>query len=58
MIITKKLPDDFEFLKDMYEDDYFPNFLVDKLRDTIKETVSFIEEGGHTKVEVRNHLTK
>ncbi|CAN5367879.1 hypothetical protein BH11BAC5_BH11BAC5_07410 [soil metagenome] len=42
----------------MYEDDYFPNFLVDQLRDTIREVVSFIEEGNHTKVEIQEALDK
>ncbi len=42
----------------MYEDDYFPNFLVDKLKDTIKETVHFIEEGIHTKEEIQNSFDK
>lgn len=52
--MTKKLPNDFEYLKEMYEDDYFPNFLVDKIRDLIKNTVSFIEEGGHSKAEIQS----
>lgn len=55
---TKKLPEDFEYLKEMYEDDYFPDFLVDKLRDTIKETVSFLEDGDHTKEEIQESLDK
>ena len=40
----------------MYDDEYFPNFLVDKLRDTIKETVKYIEEGNHTKDEIQKSL--
>ena len=54
----KKLPENFEYLKDMYEDEYFPNFLVDKLKETIKETVHFIEEGTHTKEEIQDALDK
>lgn len=50
---TKKLPADFELLKDMYEDDYFPDFLVDKVKDAIKEAVSFIEGGNHTIEEIQ-----
>lgn len=52
--MTEKLPSDFEYLKEMYEDDYFPNFLVDKIKDLIKNTVSFIEEGGHSKDEIQS----
>ena len=51
--MTKKLPEDFEYLKDMYEDEYFPDFLVDKVKELIKQTVSFIEEGNHSKDEIQ-----
>ena len=44
----KKLPADFKYLPEMYSDQYFPNFLVDKIKDIIKEAVKFIEEGDHT----------
>jgi hypothetical protein len=56
--MTKKLPSDFEYLKDMYQDDYFPNFLVDKVRDIIKNTVSFIEEGNHSKDDIQSSFDK
>ena len=52
--MKKKLPADFAYLKDMYEDDYFPNFLVDKIKEIIQTTVSFIEEGNHTKEEIQS----
>ncbi|HVX50223.1 MAG TPA: DUF5713 family protein [Chitinophagaceae bacterium] len=48
-----KLPADFEFLKDMYEDGYFPNFLVDKVKSIIQETVSYIEEGNHSTEDIQ-----
>ena len=54
----KKLPEDFEYLKEMYDDEYFPNFLVDKLRDTIKEVVVFIEEGNHSKEDIQHVLDR
>ncbi len=52
---TKKLRPDFQFLKKMYGDKYFPEFLVNKLRDIIKELVTFIEQ-GHTKDEIQDEL--
>ncbi len=52
----RKLPADFEYLKDMYTDEYFPNFLVDKLKDIIKETVSFIEAGTHSTEAIQESL--
>ena len=54
----KKLPADFEYLKEMYEDNYFPTFLVDKLRDIIKETVGFLENGNNSKVHVQKELDR
>ena len=56
--MVKKLPAEFEYLKDMYRDDYFPNFLIDKLRDTIKNVVSFIEEGNHSKEEIQQSFDR
>jgi predicted DNA-binding ArsR family transcriptional regulator len=53
---AKRLPEDFEYLKEMYHDAYFPNFLVDKLKDVIKVTVKFIEETNHTKEEIQKAL--
>ena len=39
----KKLNPDFMYLKDMYNDDYYPRFLVDKVKDCIVEVVEFLE---------------
>ncbi|MES1225025.1 MAG: DUF5713 family protein [Bacteroidota bacterium] len=55
---TNKLPEDFEYLKDMYEDEYFPKFLVDKLRDIIKECVTYIEQGNHGQQEIQKELDR
>lgn len=49
----KKLPADFEYVPDMYSDEYFPDFLVDKIKAIIKQMVMFIEEGGHTRDEIQ-----
>ena len=51
--MAKKLPADFEYLKEMYQDGYFPNFLVDKVKELIKNIVLFIEEGNHSKEEIQ-----
>ena len=40
----KKLNSDFVYLKDMYNDDYYPRFLVDKVKDCIVEVVEFLEK--------------
>jgi len=33
------------YLKEMYQDDYFPNFLVDKIKAVLVEVVEFLESG-------------
>ena len=53
---TKKLPEDFEYLPEIYSDEYFPNFLVDKLEHISKQTVSFIEAGTHSTGEIQESL--
>jgi hypothetical protein len=51
---NKKLPGDFNYLPDMYNDQYFPNFLVDKVKEAIIEAVVFIEKGGHTTAQIQD----
>ena len=41
----KKFDADYKLLEDMYEDGYFPDFLVDKLRDLIENVITFLETG-------------
>lgn len=50
---NQKLPDGFSYLPDMYEDPYFPAFLVDKVKEIIIEAVVFIEKGGHTTAQIQ-----
>jgi len=54
--IMNKLPENFEYLADMYNDQYFPNFLVDKVKNEIVNVVKFIEEGNHTTDEIQSQL--
>lgn len=48
-----KLPNDFQYIKDMYDDDYFPNQLVNKVRFEIQQVVHFIEQGNHSIEEIQ-----
>ena len=50
---VKKLPKDFEYLKDMYQDEYFPDVLVDKVKNLIKEVVTYLECGQHSTDDVQ-----
>ncbi|TKI65064.1 hypothetical protein FC752_09770 [Lysinibacillus varians] len=40
----------------MYEDSYYPTFLVNKIKENIMKLVHFIEEGNHTIEEVQEKL--
>ena len=42
----EKLDSEFIYLAEMYADNYYPNFLVDKIRKEIEETVAYIDEGS------------
>lgn len=47
----KKLNSDFIYLKDMYNDDYYPKFLVDKVKNCIAEMVYFLEKEEYKDLE-------
>lgn len=55
---TRQLPADFVFLRDMYQDSYFPRPLVDRLRDKLRELVGFLESGPHTTEQVQAELDR
>lgn len=35
------------FLKGMYQDSYYPKFLVDKIKDLLEQIVRYLEQGSH-----------
>lgn len=41
----KKFDANYQMLSDMYLDDYFPNFLVDKVKDELQSVIDFLETG-------------
>jgi len=41
----KKFDADYQMLQAMYQDGYFPNFLVDKVRALVWDVVEFLEAG-------------
>ncbi|MDE7267239.1 MAG: hypothetical protein K2N89_07230 [Lachnospiraceae bacterium] len=41
----KKFDETYEFLKEMYSDGYFPDFLVDKIKAELEKVVAFLETG-------------
>ena len=42
-----------EYLTDMYNDDYYPDFLVDKIKAELSDAVDFIMSGEHTYEEIQ-----
>jgi methyl-accepting chemotaxis protein len=51
---NRKMPKDFEYVKEMYDDNYYPDFLVDKVKDAIQAAVVFIEEGSRSSEEIQS----
>lgn len=47
----KKLNEDFVYLEEMYCDDYYPKFLVDKVKACIVEVVEFLEKEEYSSLE-------
>ncbi len=41
----KRFDETYRFLKEMYHDGYFPDFLVDKIRAELENMVAFLETG-------------
>lgn len=41
----KKFDENYELLADMYQDGYFPNFLVDKVKDEVHHVIALLETG-------------
>ena len=50
------LPSDFEWVKEMYDDAYYPDFLVDKVKEALVPVAAFIGEGGHSLEEIQGSL--
>ena len=41
----KKFDADYELLDSMYRDGYFPDFLVDKVKELVENVITFLETG-------------
>lgn len=41
----KKFDTDYQLLEDMYQDGYFPDFLVDKVKDAVQLVIDLLETG-------------
>lgn len=52
----KKFDENYVLLKDMYNDGYFPNFLVDKIKDLILKLVVYLEMGEQDTNKIQEKL--
>ena len=41
----KKFDDNYYMLEDMYKDDYYPDFLVDKVKNELQKVIDLLESG-------------
>ena len=48
-----KFDADYQLLADMYEDEYFPNFLVDKIMALMQDVIAFLEAGERDLVKIQ-----
>ena len=53
-----KLDADFPYLQDMYNDSYYPPFLVDKVKEQIQKMVQFLESGSFSNEVIQDELDK
>lgn len=52
----KKFDEDYELLKDMYQDEYFPDFLVDKIKNLVQNVIAFLEAGETDAEKIQDKL--
>lgn len=50
----KKFDADYALLKDMYEDEYFPDFLVDKVKTRVQDVIDLLETGEKNPKVIQN----
>ncbi|MHC6204118.1 DUF5713 family protein [Breznakiellaceae bacterium SP9] len=46
------------YLVDMYKDGYYPDFLVDKIKNLLKEAVEYLESGEHDMGDIQKVFDK
>ena len=49
----KKFDEDYKLLSEMYQDEYFPDFLVDKVRNQVQKVIGFLETEENDLVKVQ-----
>ena len=54
----KKFDADYIMLDDMYKDDYFPDFLVDKIKGLLQNIIDILEAGERNLETIQNAFDK
>lgn len=54
----KKFDADYKMLDDMYKDDYFPDFLVDKIKGLMQKVIEVLETGERDLETIQNAFDK
>lgn len=54
----KKFDADYKMLDDMYKDDYFPDFLVDKIKGLMQKVIEVLETGERNLETIQNAFDK
>ncbi len=52
----KKFDENYILLNDMYDDGYFPDFLVDKVKELILELIVYLEMGEKDNLKIQEKL--
>lgn len=55
-IEAKKFDPEYTLLEEMYNDGYFPDFLIDKVKALIEDVISFFEQGDYTLPQAQRKL--
>lgn len=50
----KKFDANYKLLEDMYQDEVFPDFLVDKVKDLVQDVIAFLETGETNIKKIQN----
>jgi len=52
----KQFDENYQLLSEMYQDDYFPDFLVDKIRDLLQQVIELLETGETDLAVIQNRF--
>lgn len=52
----QKFDENYQLLSEMYQDDYFPDFLVDKIKDLLQQVIELLENGETDLAVIQNRF--